>query len=73
MREGLLESLRLVVTGAMFALLGIIAALCSYYILRANAFRPMSLRWPRREKSPEEERADDKRRKKIQTWFWGGR
>ena len=73
MYEGVLDSLGLVVIGAMFAFLGIIVAVCTFLILRSVAFRPLSSRWRRRGKTAEEEQADNERREKIRTWFWGGR
>jgi len=71
MREGFLESLKWVVTGAMFAALAVIAGLCTLLILRAGAFRPFSTPWRRRrEKTPEQEEEDRRRREKIRFWFW---
>ena len=73
MREGVLQSLELVVTGAMFVAIGFFAMLCLFLILRSDAMRPLSSPWRRRKKTAEEEQADNRRRRKIRIWFWGGR
>ena len=73
MREGVLEGLEWVVSGAMFVFIAIIASVCLFLLLRADAVRPLSSRRRRREKSAAEEEADSKRRQKIRFWFWGGR
>jgi hypothetical protein len=75
MREGVLEGLKWIVTGAMFVAVGVIAGLCLLLILRAQAFRPLANPWRRRKKkkSAPEEEEDGARRQKIQILSWGGR
>ena len=73
MREGVLDGLETVVTGAMFIAVGFIAVLCLFLLLRSDAMRPISSPWRRPKKSAAEEEADAKRRRKIREWFWGGR
>lgn len=69
MREDLLPNLHTLVSGVMFVVVGVIAALCLFLILRGAAFRPFMPR-RRRQKSEEEEKSDKKKRKRVQIWFW---
>ena len=73
MYEGVLEGLKWIVIGALFAALGIIAVLCTYYVLRWQAFQPFFHLWRRKEKNAEEEDEDSSRREAVRSWFWGGR
>lgn len=70
MRENVLEGLAGLVTTAMFVVLGILAALCLFLILRAGALPTVPSFRRRRKKSKQQVEEDNKRRRRMRLWFW---